>query len=258
MGVDICAPDGTPVYAVVDGTVSNLNSDKVVVDSGSGNRFEYWHIRAAVHIGQHVTARRTVLGRILRGSGHVHLTEIAAGRVTNPLLPGHLTPYSDTTAPSVASIRFQRSDEAAAMLPNFVRGRVSVTVEAYDTPALPVPGEWRDMPVTPSRLSWRIETWNKKVVMRETTAWDVRTTIPSNADFWEHYARGTFQNMAVFTPHYSWGQPGSYLFRLATLDTRRLPDNVYRLVVTASDIRGNHSSSAVRFSVHNDPGWVGV
>jgi hypothetical protein len=258
MGVDICAPDGTPVYAVADGAVSNLNSEKVVVDSGGGNRFEYWHIRPAVHKGQHVTARRTVLGRILRGAGHVHLTEISAGTVTNPLLPGHLTPYNDKTAPSVGSIRFQSSDESAPILANFVRGRVGVIVEAYDTPSLPVRGEWRDMPVTPSRLSWRVETWNGKVVIPEAIGWDVRSTIPSNADFWKHYAHGTYQNMAVFAPHFSWGQPGSYLFRLATLDTRRLTDNVYRLVVTASDIRGNHATSAVRFSVHNDPGWVGV
>ena len=96
MGVDICAADGTRVYAVADGVVSRFGPDKVIVDSGGGNRFEYWHIRPSVSVGQHVTARRTVLGRILPGALHVHLTEIDAGRITNPLLPGHLTPYRDT------------------------------------------------------------------------------------------------------------------------------------------------------------------
>ena len=64
--------------------------------------------------------------------------------------------------------------------------------------------------------------------------------------------------MAVFAPHYSWGQPGHYVFRLASLDTRKLRDNVYRLVVTAADVRGNRTVESQVFSVHNDPGWVGV
>ena len=53
---------------------------------------------------------------------------------------------------------------------------------------------------------------------------------------------------------------GVYLYRLAPggFDTRSLPDNVYELVVTATDIRGNHSSYVQRFSVHNRPGVVGA
>jgi hypothetical protein len=256
-GVDICAPDGTAVYPVVDGAVTNINSERVVVSSGD-TRFEYWHIAASVRLGQQVTMDRTVLGHILRGSGHVHLTEIDAGRVTDPLLPGHLTPYRDQTKPEVTSIELHTSDEAPALMPNFIRGQVELLAEAYDTPAIPVPGAWHDMPITPSLITWHLETWNAKVKIPETTAWDTRVTIPSNAAFWRYYARGTFQNMSVFTPHYSWGQPGCFVFRLGTLDTRRLTDNVYRLVVTAADVRGNRSSSSIRFSVHNRSGWVGV
>lgn len=65
--------------------------------------------------------------------------------------------------------------------------------------------------------------------------------------------------MCVFGTHYSYMQPGVYLFKLAPegFDTRRLTDDVYDLVVTASDIAGNQSSSTQRFSVHNRPGWVG-
>jgi len=258
MGVDICAPDGTAVYPVVDGTVCAVNSEKVVVDSGGGNRFEYWHIRAAVHVGEHVTARHTVLGHILREAGHVHLTEISAGRVTNPLLPGHLTPYHDTTAPQITSIAFHLRDDTPALMPGFIRGRVTVLVRAFDTVPLAVPAPWSDMPVTPNLLEWHVEKLSGKVVVPERVSWDTRTTIPPNSAFWHYYARGTYQNMAVFAPHYSWGQPGCYVFRLATLDTRRLHDDVYRLVVTAADVQGNRSSSSLVFTVHNDAGWVGV
>src|SRR4051794_16775164 len=84
-GVDISAADGTAVYPVRDGVVISLNAERVFVASGDGDRFEYWHIAAAVKVGDHVTMDKTVLGRILRGSGHVHLTEVDAGRVTDPL-----------------------------------------------------------------------------------------------------------------------------------------------------------------------------
>src|SRR5438093_697537 len=71
--------------------------------------------------------------------------------------------------------------------------------------------------------------------------YDVRDRLPALGDFWRVYARGTHQNMSVFGRHYSFMQPGVYLFRLAPggFDTRRLPDCVYDLVVTATDIRGN-------------------
>ena len=256
-GVDICAPDGTAVYPVLDGVVTLINAEKVYVRSGS-TEFQYWHISAAVTVGQQVTTDQTVLGRILRGSGHVHLTEVDAGRVTDPLLPGHLTPYRDTTKPEVDRIELGTGDAGPAALPNFIRGTVGIVAEAYDTPALPVPGFWNGMPVTPAALSYRVETWNGRVKLPETIAWDTRETIPANATFWSHYARGTFQNMSVFGSHYSWGQPGCFRFRLGTIDTRRLTDSVYRLVVTATDVRGNRASSSIRFSVHNKSGWVGV
>jgi hypothetical protein len=257
-GVDISAPDGTAVYPVADGVVSNLNTQKVVVDSGGGNRFEYWHIAATVKVGQRVTKGMTVLGHILKSCGHVHLTEIDGGQVTDPLLPGHLTPYSDHTKPEVASIQLRTGDAAAPQMANFVRGSVQIYAEAYDTPAIPVPGEWNDMPITPAVVSYRIETWNGTVKAPERAVWDTRITVPANSTFWAHYARGTFQNMSVFGSHYSWGQPGCFVFRLGVLDTNTLPDNVYRLVVTARDVRGNESSASLRFSVHNKTGWAGV
>ena len=257
-GVDISAADGTAVYPVADGVVSSLNRERVFVDSGNGNRFEYWHITATVRVGDHVTTGKTVLGHIIRGCGHVHLTEIDNGRVTDPLLPGHLTPYRDTTEPFVSSIQLRMGDEAMPLMTNFIRGSVQMYAEAYDVPTLPVPTPWTDMPITPAVINYRIETWNGKVKIPDTTVWDTRRTIPSNSTFWAHYARGTFQNMSVFDKHYSWGQPGSFVFRLGVLNTHRLADSVYRLVVTAKDVRGNQSSSSIRFSVHNKAGWVGV
>jgi hypothetical protein len=260
-GVDISAPDRTAVYPVVSGTVAVVHTQKaaemVAVVSGD-TTFEYWHIASSVRVGQKVDAGRTVLGHIVFHAGHVHLTETHGDRPVNPLRPGHLTPYRDTTRPVVGAISF-RDAKGSDLMPNFVRGHVEIVVDAHDSPALPVPGRWNAMPVTPARLTWRIERWDGKVVRRDRTAYDVRRTLPSNERFWNVYARGTFQNMAVFGNHYSFLQPGSFLFRLAPdgFDTRRLRDCVYVLVVTATDIAGNAASSSIHFTVHNAPGYAG-
>ena len=258
-GVDISAPDGTSVYPVVSGTVTTVKATWVGVDAGGGRRFEYRHLDPSVRVGRHVEANTTVLGTILRGCKHVHLAEFAGGRAVNPLQPGRLTPYTDTTRPTVASIQFGTAGTGGTVMANFVRGGVQIVADAYDTPSLPVPGIWHGMPVTPATVTWRIQNWTGKVVVRERTAVDFRTTEPADSAFWSTYGRGTFQNMSVFGKHYSYLQPGAYLFKLTptSFDTRSLHDGVYDVVVTATDIRGNSSSLSRRFTVHNRPGWIG-
>ena len=80
---------------------------------------------------------------------------------------------------------------------------------------------------------------------------DFRGALPDRS-FSSVYARGTYQNMAVLGHHYSWAQPGSYLFKLGpAFNTRQLRNGAYDLVVTATDICGNSSSLALRFTVKN-------
>jgi hypothetical protein len=257
-GVDISAADGTTVYPVVSGKVGRVTREWISVVC-EGRTFQYWHIKAAVAAGAEVLAGETELGTILHEAGHVHLSELVKGRPLNPLQVGHLTPYEDTTTPEVESITFRDPDGGGELLPNFLRGPVDMVVEAYDTPAVPVPGAWNGMPVAPALLTWRIQNAAGKVVLAEKVAADFRTTMPANKIFWSIYARGTYQNMSVFGQHYSYRQPGCFLYRLtrAPFDTNKIPDGVYDLVVTAADIRGNESSRSRRFTIHNRPGWVG-
>src|SRR5204863_4649794 len=110
---------------------------------------------------------------------------------------------------------------------------------------------WKGLPVSPALLTWEIRSWTGKVVRPRQVAVDFRETLP-NRSFWSVYARGTYQNMAVLGSHYSWAQPGSYLYKLSPpLDTRTLRDGAYDVVVTATDIRGNSSSMSRRFTVGN-------
>jgi murein DD-endopeptidase MepM/ murein hydrolase activator NlpD len=257
-GIDIAANDGAAVYAVRDGTVRIVTLDRVEVDSGEGVAFQYWHIAAQVRTGDRVQAGREVLGHILRGSEHVHLTELKDGKAVNPLASGHIGPYADNTTPAVSSITFRRHDTGPELLPEYVHGSVEIVAAAADTPALTVPGRWTNLPVTPAKLTYRITSFPAgDTVVAETTAMDVTGTLPATNDIWHTYARGTHMNMVQMGVHRYWYEPGAYLFKLAaSFDTRRLKDGVYRLTVTAWDTAGNHSATGQIFQVHNRATWL--
>ena len=181
-----------------------------------------------------MNAFATVLGRIAKPCGHVHLSELQSGTYVNPLQRGHLTPYRDDTAPQVGRITAQRT--AAG---------VDFDATADDYPSLPVPGAWNDLPVSPARLSWRVDSTRGAVVVPERVAFDVTEHLPSTP-FWAVYARGTHQNMTTFTRFYAYRQPGEYVFHLGTI---QLAPGTYRVVVTASDIRGNHGTRTTQLVV---------
>src|SRR5215471_4164098 len=63
-GVDIAAEAGTPVYPVVSGKVVTALPGKIVVRTGDGRTFQYYHLDSAVHHGQVVVAQRTVIGTV--------------------------------------------------------------------------------------------------------------------------------------------------------------------------------------------------
>ena len=258
-GIDIAAPDDTAVYPVRSGVVRIVAGEWIEVDSDGGSAFQYWHINPAVRQGQHVSENETVLGRIVKGAQHVHLTQLQDAKPVNPLAAGNIGPYSDTTTPQVGAIRFRASDTGPELLPEYLHGRVEIVASAWDTPAMSVPGIWHGLPVTPARLTFHVERLPQhRIVVSETTAIDVRHALPFTPNMWHSYARGTHMNFVQMGTHRYWFQPGSYLFKLTagSFDTRRLQDGAYQLTVTASDTAGNHSSSSQIFSVHNRASWL--
>jgi murein DD-endopeptidase MepM/ murein hydrolase activator NlpD len=258
-GIDVAAPDGTAVYPVRDGVVRTVTPDWVEVDSPGGVGFQYWHIGPSVHVGDRVQAEQSVLGHILKGSKHVHLTELSDGKAVNPLAPGHIGPYVDATTPTVRDISFRSSDSGPELLPEYVHGAVELVASASDTPAVPVPGQWNGLPITPAKLTYRITSFPQgDVVLPESTAMDVSRTLPATSDMWHTYARGTHMNMVQMGVHRYWYNPGVYLFKLTPgrWDSHQVKDGVYRLTVTAWDTAGNHASSSQVFQVHNRPSWL--
>ena len=89
-----------------------MTAEWVRVDSDHGRAFEYWHIRPRVRVGQHVEARKTVLGRIMKPAGHVHLTEYENGRVYYDLDGTDLKvlPKRRDARPSIAALEWHASN----------------------------------------------------------------------------------------------------------------------------------------------------
>jgi len=244
-GVDIVAPNGTAVYATLDGIASRhpLHPDVVLVSAGAVVH-EYWHVIPAVRPGQRVLAYRTIVGRIEKPWAHVHFTEIVCGVYLNPLRPGGLTPYRDTTRPTIDSIDFEREGRPVGAR---VAGTVDIVTEAWDKVPIPVPAPWNDKPVAAALIKWRLTgprefsaspSWHIAV--------DFRHSLPTTP-FIHVYARWTRQNR----PWIHHGR-GRYRFFLAErFDTHSLPNGTYRLVVCASDTAGNTTQAVRTFTVAN-------
>ena len=255
-GIDISAPDHTAVYPVASGNVTRLEDHWLEISCGGGRSFQYWHIDIAVRLGDHVIAEKTVLGRIHRNAKHLHFSELQGNVFVNPLQAGHLAPYTDRVAPRIASISVRTSNCGARVSQPGARLRRLRRRGVRLVRTFPCRASGVICPVAPALITWQIRSLNPKIVVPRTVTVDFRSTMPDSRNFWRVYARGSYQNMSVFGKHYSYRQPGHYLYRLTptSFNTARLKDSVYDLVVTATDVRGNATTSSLRFTVDNRAG----
>jgi hypothetical protein len=251
-GVDIAAPDGTPIYPVESGTARYLGAATLEVLTGHHVVFQYFHIVPVVGEGQHVVVSRTILGYVQVPYGHVHITEIDDSRVVNPLQKGHLTPYRDTTKPTIRAVTIENRLGAVQ---GPLCGRVEIQADAFDTPPMPVPGPFRGLPVAPAFVAWSLrQAGHHRPIVQRTVA-NFLKTLPPNSKFWTVYVKGTYENSPRFGRAQYQSMPGRYLFQLAaSFDTRRLENGTYVITVRASDIRGNATVARRRIEVANRAG----
>jgi hypothetical protein len=253
-GVDIAAPDGTPIYAVEDGTAHYVGAATLDVVTDHDVTFQYFHIVTIVGEGQNVVARKTVLGYVQPPYGHVHITEIDGTHVVNPLQPGHLAPYRDTTKPTVQDVVI-RNQSGEVQTPLGLCGRVELDTDAFDLPPVPVPGNFKGLPVAPELVQWELTRLGGASIVPWRTVADFRTTLPPNSDFWNVYAKGTYQNAPRFGREQYTSLPGRYLFLLdRSYDTTAITNGVYVLTVLVADGHGHEAVAAQRISVLNAKG----
>jgi len=133
-GTDIPKPDGSPVYSVKNGIVTNIGT---VASQGSNayvrvQDMAYVHIKPnpALSVGDSVFALQTVLGTILPGMGHVHFTNGYYGNERNSMRTNSgLTPLSDPWPPIIRWVRFYQNNSTNLFSSNKVSGRVDIVVK---------------------------------------------------------------------------------------------------------------------------------
>lgn len=214
-GIDISAPNDTPVYATLSGTayIHSLHSTTIAIVGADGVEFSYWHVLPMVRSGQRVVAYETVIGRIEKPYGHVHFSEKRDGRYLNPLRRGAMGPFVDDTTPRVRSVVAQDG---------------MLVAEPYDETPLAVPRPWHDLPVMPALVRWRLRDAAGTVVRGWSTAADFRLTIPPASEFDERWAPGTMQNHVRAPGRYRIVldrslhtlRTGRYVVEVAVTDTR--------------------------------------
>jgi hypothetical protein len=238
-GIDISAPNGTPVYAVEPGTV-HLEDARAVSVAAGDRAFGYWHVVPVVRHLERVSQHQ-LLGHVEAPWLHVHFAERSGDAYRNPLRAGALAPWVDTTRPSVTAIALVRDGKAVPA--DLVSGAFDVVAEAHDVPPVPVPAPWHGLPVTPAKVRWRVQHGGA-VVRRWHTPVDFTKGLLPQSRFHTIYAPETRQNHA--------GEPGRYRFFLAhTWSTQLLPDGTYDLEVEALDLAGNAGSLRLPFTIAN-------
>jgi murein DD-endopeptidase MepM/ murein hydrolase activator NlpD len=239
-GVDISAPDGTPVYAIEPGRARVRGQTVSIFPKPGGHLLSYWHIVPRVVKNQRVR-RHQLIGHVVVGAGHVHLAEYKDGTYINPLRLGGLAPYIDDTAPQIPKLTFYSGGIPIA--PENVSGPVDITTDAFDTPPVPLPSPWNQVIYTPSIIRWRIVQGQITFRRWETPVDFRKFLLPLNL-FSFVYGPGTFQNKA--------GRRGRYEFYLAhQFDTRTLPNGSYVLQVEALDEQENVGQASFAFTVTN-------
>ena len=240
-GIDISAADGTAVYAVADGVV-RLQPDGLALVADAGDRtFSYWHVDPVVADLARVAAGDE-LATIKPGFGHVHFTEIHRGAYVNPLRPGGIAPYVDSTSPTVVAMFAATGKRKLAL--DALQGSVDLLVDAYDTPPPPLPAPpWNLTLVAPAYIRWRLvpegaaaATWR--------TAVDFRSYLAPMTAFASVYAPWTTLNRPA--------KPARLVYYLARgLDTARYADGRYRLQVAVFDSQGNSARAGLWVTIAN-------
>ncbi len=253
-GIDIAAPEGTPVYPVISGKVRYIDESAISVKTKGRGVFQYFHLLVKVRNGQQVIAGKTVLGTVLRAYGHVHLSEIRGGRVWNPLARGGIAPYRDHTVPQVRAINVRPTGSLLPFDSATVCGTVSLVAAADDAAPMAVPGVFAGFPLSPALITWSLARVGGITYVDDVTATDFRTTIPASRYFWGVYARGSYQNAPRFSNR-QYFMPGRFLYNLASfVDTRSYPNGLYEIAVRVADMRGNNSEAALQFKIENHAG----
>lgn len=235
-GTDIPKPDRSPVYPCIDGIITSLdpNGSNAFVRVG---RFAYVHIapNPGLGVGDSVFQSVTVLGTILDGLGHVHLTEGQVGNEVNALRQNTgLTPYLDSWPPVINFVKLFLNGTSTEFAGGNVSSRVDIVAHISERNG--PPGSSSSVLNNGAyKVGYRILTANRDSVVYAPFNNGLRFQFDRKPSGDVHY---------TFHPSYSSTSMHVYYVSntasgRAYWDTELLADGDYALQVFAEDTHGN-------------------
>ena len=252
-GTDIPKADGSPVYPVHSGIINAIdpNGDNAYVRVGN---VAYVHIQPnpALSVGDPVVVSETVLGTILPGLGHVHLTDGYVGSELNALRESTgLTPFVDTWKPDITFVRFFVTGTATEFTQRIdnhliVSSRVDIVAKVREQNA--PPGAWSsDAPYNNGtyKLGFQILSADRSTVVHSPPNNGLRYQFDGKPSQSVH---NTFHPTLSSTSSHVYYATNTAATR-GFWDTEALPEGDYTVMVFAGDTRNNLDTAFVAVRV---------
>ncbi len=264
--VDIPAAAGTPVLAVLPGTVITAYSgdptgyDNYIrvrsVINGQNKDITYYHTNPVKAVGQFVNVGDVVSTIAI---DHVHLIEYYLGNTSlevNPIRPdGGLTPLVDVWKPSIRSVRFFVDGTTTQLSPNYIGGKVDIIVHIQEA-------NWSGSSSGTNNGTYAV---GYKILSADTQT--VVYNPPSNSLRYRYYIKplNDYVNYNYFQPEASTsnhvyiitnGNGADDVHQTRRIlnnywDASQLPDGDYVVMVYTYDTRGNADTVYVRVTKTN-------
>jgi murein DD-endopeptidase MepM/ murein hydrolase activator NlpD len=237
-GIDIVAPDLTPVYAITDGVATWGGAANYSRFVRVGD-FEYVHLKDPVREGTRVKAFSTVIGKVFPGQQHVHFSRWSGGRPVNPLGFGGMLGYVDTAPPEIHDLAAYRADGSKVNLQK-INGAVALFVNATDVQSNG--GNHTGV----YSLGYSVKDAANQVVVGPFRCFQMDVIVPEeigNVLYTTQSTRHKFD--PIFWTRLTLKSPSAD----GLLHTGHLPPGPYSVEVTAADIAGNTTTRGFPITV---------
>ncbi len=245
-GADIPKDDGSPVYAVHDAVITAIdpNGSNAYVRAGL---FAYVHImpNPALGVGDSVFKSVTVLGTILSGLGHVHLTEGEFNSEVNALRENTgLTPHIDSWPPVINSVRFFQSGSGREFTSNSLSGPIDIVANIAEKSG--PPGS------SASQLNNGIYKLGYKILSADRSA--IVYSPPNNGLRYQFDRKPLSDVHYTFHPNFSSTTTHVYYVNNtasapSAWDTAALPEGNYTVMIFTEDTKRNADTAYVAVQV---------
>jgi hypothetical protein len=267
-GADVPKADGSPVYPVLNGTITAISPSSVSGTSayvrvegtvnGVFKSIAYVHIEPVptLSVGQSVTTGVTILGYILSGMGHTHLVDGRFDSENNALRKtGGLEPYNDTWSPKVLWVKFYQDNSDVQFTTNKVFGLFDIVAQMVEVNANTTPNSGSTSNNGIYQTGYRIYSANRESVAYNPGVNGVRYKFDWKPN--DDHANIVYTLSSTTSEHIYYltngsgniGTSKSQSVANSAFSSALLPAGQYQAMVYARDTHGNADTVYVPFEI---------